>query len=201
MGTTVSRPARRSREEREQRVLDAAERLFYARGVHAVGMDELIRETGLGKATVYRLFPTKYELIGAYLRRLSARALGAIDADIERCGDDARGALSAIFDAVEADVAREEFRGCPFNNASIEFPDRGHPARVVAREYREALHDRLGGLAARVSPERGRELGGQLALLVDGVYVNAAHLGPDGPAASARALVDQLLDPAAGAPG
>ena len=67
---------RRSRAERERIVLDTAARLFYARGVHAVGMDELVRETGLGKATVYRLFPSKDALVGAYLRRLAGRSSG-----------------------------------------------------------------------------------------------------------------------------
>ena len=90
--TPVSPPRRRSaalpREERERRVLDAAADLFYERGVHEVGMDELVRATGLGKATVYRLFPTKDALIGAYLERLATRLLIAIDRDIHRCGDD-----------------------------------------------------------------------------------------------------------------
>ena len=61
-----------TRAEREVRVLDTAQRLFYARGVHEVGMDELVRETDLGKATVYRLYPTKDALVAAYLARLAA---------------------------------------------------------------------------------------------------------------------------------
>src|SRR5690242_18897442 len=85
------------REERERRVLDAAAELFYARGVHEVGMDELVRATGLGKATVYRLFATKDALIGAYLDRLAEAILAAIDADIARHGDEPARAVEAIF--------------------------------------------------------------------------------------------------------
>jgi len=184
------------REERERRVLDTAAELFYARGVHEVGMDELVRATGLGKATVYRLFPTKDELVAAYLRRLRARIMAMIDADIARHPDPAD-AIRAIVAAIAEDLARPTFRGCPFNNASIEFADPAHPARVVACEYRQELHRRLVGLAAAVAPGQADRLGAQLALLIDGMYVNAAHLGPEGPAASGPALADALLRAAA----
>ena len=180
------------RADREQLILETAHRLFYARGVHEVGMDELVRETGLGKATVYRLYPSKDMLLGAYLQHLKAEILSLIDADIERHRDQPAQAIRGIFRAITEDVARPDFRGCPFNNASIEFADPDHPARQAAREYRQELHARLRRLAAALSPERP-ELGDQLALLIDGMYINAAHLGPKGPAASAATLLEHLL--------
>lgn len=190
-------PARRApalpRDERERRILDTAARLFYARGVHEVGMDELVRATGLGKATVYRLFPTKDALVGAYLRRLAGEILAAIDADVQRHAGDPAGAVRAVFAAIATDLARPGFRGCAFNNASVEFEDPEHPARVAAREYREALRARLTALAERLASGEGTALGDQLALLVDGMYVNAAHLGPHGPAAAGPALADALV--------
>lgn len=179
--------------DRVERVLDAAERLFYRRGVHEVGMDELIRETGLGKASVYRLYPTKDELVAAYLQRLADRILAEIDAGIARNAGNPAGALSEVLDAIEADLRRSNFRGCAFNNASIEFEDPGHPARQQARAYRQELAARLITLAtALTGPEHGRILGQQLAVLVDGAYTNAAHLGPDGPAAAGMALARRL---------
>jgi len=181
------------RETRERRVLDTAGELFYARGVHEVGMDELVRATGLGKATVYRLFATKDELIGAYLRRLSADILALVDVEIERHAADPRAAVRAIFAAVAADLHRPTFRGCAFNNASIEFPDPQHPARAAARDYRHQLHQRLLTLSNRIDPARGDALGDQLALLIDGMYTSAAHLGPAGPAAAGPALADALI--------
>jgi AcrR family transcriptional regulator len=181
------------RPERERLILDTAHRLFYARGVHEVGMDELVRETGLGKATVYRLYPSKDALLGAYLRQLKADILSLIDAEIARHADDPGAAILAIFTAIERDVGRRSFRGCPFNNASIEFSDRGHPARVAAREYRQELQKRLRRLAKRARPGEP-ELGDQLALLIDGIYTSGAHLGPRGPAASAPKLVARLIE-------
>jgi AcrR family transcriptional regulator len=191
--TTGARARGRPREERERQVLDVAAELFYARGVHEVGMDELVRATGLGKATVYRLFPTKDALIGAYLDRLAASILTAIDRDVARHAERPRQALDTIFEAIAADVSRPSFRGCPFNNASIEFADPAHPARTAARTYRAALRDRLSLLAERIRPGAGERLGAQLALLIDGLYVNAAHLGAPGTVAAGQALMATIV--------
>jgi AcrR family transcriptional regulator len=176
-------------------VLDAAADLFYARGVHEVGMDELIRATGLGKATVYRMFATKDDLIGQYLQRRADRTLALIDADIERHRARPAAAVRALFDAVAADIAAEGFRGCAFNNASVEFADPGHPARRVAREYRAALRRRLRILARAIAPGRAaRDLADELALVIDGMYTSAAHLGAGGPARRGRALARRLVE-------
>ena len=83
-------PLRRSRAERQAIVLDTAERLFSGRSSRSVGMDELVRETGLGKMTVYRLFKSKDDLVGAYLARKAATVLGFIDASAEAQTDETR---------------------------------------------------------------------------------------------------------------
>ena len=193
---------RLSRAEREQVVLDTAARLFYARGVHEVGMDELVRETTLGKATVYRLFPTKDALVAAYLRRLAGDILGQIDAQVAGATGPAAG-LHELLDAIAADLARPGFRGCAFNNASIEFDDPAHPARAAARDYRLELHARLSRLTAPLAhePDAAAALAGQLATLIDGAYTSAAHLGPHGPAAAGLALAHTLVDQADAATG
>ncbi len=95
-------------------------------------MDELVRGTGLGKATVYRLFPTKDALVGAYLDRLAESILAEVDTH-HRHARSARRAVRHPYDAVQADIIDQTFRGCPFNNASIEYDNPHHPARVVAR--------------------------------------------------------------------
>lgn len=189
----MSPAARTTREERRGVVLDTAARLFYARGVHEVGMDELVRETGLGKATVYRLFPTKDALVAAYLDRLATGIFATIDADSEGAPPDT--ALLDVLAAIEQDLARSTFRGCAFNNASIEFEDPEHPARVVARDYRAGLARRLTELAVALTRDEaaGTSLGRRLAVLVDGAYTSAAHLGPAGPAADGLALARALV--------
>jgi hypothetical protein len=102
--------------------------------------------------------------------------------------------------SIQADLARPGFRGCAFNNASIEFDDPSHPARVAARDYRADLHARMLAAARRLLPDRDAEaqaLAGRLATLVDGAYTSAAHLGPEGPAAHGMVLAHELVDAAA----
>ena len=176
-------------------MLDTATRLFTAYGVHAVGMDRLIAESGLGKMSVYRLFPTKDDLVEAYLTRLAERVLQLIDDDIARAGDP-RVALHAVLDAIEKDLSRPDFRGCPFGNAAAEYDDPRHPSRRVARDYRSGLLTRLHDTALQVDPRDGAVLGRRLAVLIDGCYLSAAHLGPAGPAADGLALARTLVDTA-----
>lgn len=157
-------------------------------------MDELVRETGLGKATVYRLFRTKDALVAAYLARLAATILHEIDTLAADSTGPAQ-ALIGVLAAIEQDLRRPHFRGCAFNNASIEFDDPDHPARIEARRYREQLAARLTELAEQLAGRRrGAELGRQLAVLVDGAYTSAAHLGPDGPAAAGLKLARDLVN-------
>jgi AcrR family transcriptional regulator len=174
-------------------VLDTAERLFYERGVRSVGMDELVRETGLGKATVYRMFATKDDLVEAVLARLERRILDLVDRDLASHREEPDRALLAILDSVERSVGDTGFRGCPFHNASIEYADPGHPVRLVAARYRKRLRARLRQAGRELDPQVGTELGDRLALLIDGAYISASHLGPDGPSAAGLTLARELV--------
>jgi AcrR family transcriptional regulator len=189
-------PTRRSRAERQEIVLDTAERLFSARSSRSVGMDELVRETGLGKMTVYRLFKSKDDLVGAYLSRKAATVLGYIDADLERLQGDPRAALLSVVTAVEKDVTRTGFRGCPFTNVSSEYDDPQHPARSAAADYKYELHMRLLTLAGELAPGDAEDLAAQVHLIIDGMYLSGGLLGPDGPASHGRQLAERLIDAA-----
>jgi AcrR family transcriptional regulator len=192
-------PARRSRAERQEIVLDTAERLFSARSSRSVGMDELVRETGLGKMTVYRLFKSKDDLVGAYLARKAATVLAYLDAELARCEGDPRAALLAVVDVVEHDVTRTGFRGCPFTNVSSEYDDPQHPARSAAADYKFELHMRLERLADELLPGNGEDLAAQIHLIIDGMYLSGGLLGPDGPASHGRRLAERLIDAAVAA--
>ena len=186
-------PVRRSRAERQAIVLDTAERLFAGRSSRSVGMDELVRETGLGKMTVYRLFKSKDDLVGAYLARKAATLLAFIDSELVRLKGDPRAALLSVVDAVERDVTRTGFRGCPFNNVSSEYDDPEHPARSAAADYKFELYGRLERLAEEIVPGAGEDLAAQLHLIIDGMYLSGGLLGPDGPAAHGRQLAERLI--------
>src|SRR6478609_2995005 len=187
-------PLRRSRAERQAIVLDTAERLFAGRSSRSVGMDELVRETGLGKMTVYRLFKSKDDLVGAYLSRKAATLLAFMDAELVRLEGDPKAALLSVVDAVERDVTRTGFRGCPFNNVSSEYDDPQHPARSAAADYKFELYSRLERLSEQIVPGGGDDLAAQIHLIIDGMYLSGGLLGPDGPAAHGRRLAERLIE-------
>jgi len=128
-------------------------------------MDELVQKSRLGKATVYRLYRTKDALIGAYLSRLAGDIASAIAARTADHRGDPRGTLLAIAHDMADDLRRPDFRGCAFNNASIDFDDPDYLARVRARDYRTCLLTTFTKLAEELTPRGGAALGAQLAVL------------------------------------
>ena len=136
------------------------------------------------------------DLVGAYLARKAATVLGFIDAELVRLEGDPRAALLSVVDAVERDVTRTGFRGCPFTNVSSEYDDPQHPARSAAADYKFELHARLERLADQLLPGAGEDLAAQIHLIIDGMYLSGGLLGPDGPASHGRDLAEKLIDAA-----
>lgn len=179
-----------------ERVLAVAEDLFYREGVRAVGIDTIIARSGVAKMSLYRSFASKDDLVVAYLeerkRRFFAwweRAVGAEDA-----GPSAR--LLGLVSAAIEKVRRPEYRGCPFLNASSEFPDAAHPARAVIAAYRREVRDRLLPLCGALDPRRAEALTTQLTVLMDGVYASEGILDDQGASAIVEAA-SWLLAPGA----
>ncbi|WP_433193434.1 TetR/AcrR family transcriptional regulator [Nocardia sp. CA-107356] len=129
--------------EARERLLDTATRLFYAEGIHTVGIDRIIAEAGIAKATFYRHFKTKDDLVVAYLVREYARQRAAFQA-VPGEGVDS---IVGIFERLGELSCKPGFRGCPFLNAAVEFPDSKHAVRQVVEDYRswfrELMTDRL----------------------------------------------------------
>ncbi|WP_410876505.1 TetR/AcrR family transcriptional regulator [Nocardia sp. A7] len=132
------------------RLLETATRLFYTEGVHTVGIDRIIAEAGIAKATFYRHFKTKEDLVVAYLQREYARQRDAL----ESVPGEGFATITTIFDTLSDISCGPGFRGCPFLNAAVEFPNPAHPVRLVVDDYRTwfrelmAEHLRAGGHAA-----------------------------------------------------
>ena len=171
------------------RILDAADRLFYERGIGAVGVDLVVAESGAAKQTLYNHFDSKDALVAAYLERRSHRALedGRRRVD-ETDGADARERVGVLF----ADVGRTgdgAYRGCPFINATAEYPDPTHPVRVVVADHRERFADLV---ATALGDRRDEDLVRAVVELHDGTMVAAVHDAPGACRAAALAL-DRLL--------
>jgi AcrR family transcriptional regulator len=119
-----------ARSEARERLLTTAGALFYGEGIRAVGVDRLVSEARVTRATFYRHFPSKEDLVLAYLRGADAQVREAVNAATGAAGS-AADALRTVAGSIEDDLTRPEFRGCAFLRAAAEFPD---PADPVHRE-------------------------------------------------------------------
>jgi AcrR family transcriptional regulator len=177
--------ARRTAEENRRNILDVATRLFYQEGIRAVGMDAVVKECGVGNATVYRQFPTKDALATAYVQ-------GRADAWFERMEHPAgqhpgpRHKLLAVFEVLAEDTAGAGYRGCPMLNTNTEFPDGRHPAHLAAVAHKQQVRDWFRSLAAEAGAAEPDRLADDLLIVLNGAYATAAVL--DGAAYGGRAL-------------
>src|SRR3954453_12507854 len=118
------------------RIVSGATRLFYTRGIRAVGVDLVIAESGVAQTTLYKHFRSKDELIAECLHRLDDRYFRWFEQEVKTRAEDPRGRLAALFDVLDDWFQRPDFRGCAFINASVELADPGHPARAAIASHK-----------------------------------------------------------------
>jgi len=181
-----------ARQARE-RLLDTAERLVYAEGIRAVGIDRILAESGVGKASLYRHFPTKDDLVLAVLRRRDGRWRQWLrDAVDERDMPPAQRPL-AVFDALADRFSWADFRGCAFINTIVETADPESPAHIVADEHKRRLASYLADLLADAGHAEPQGMAARLTLLVDGAIVTALRERSPAAAQMARGIAEVLL--------
>lgn len=191
---------RKTAEENRRHVLAVASRLYYQRGIRAVGMDLVVKESGVGNATVYRQFPSKDALASAFTQD-RADAWFARMRQVSDQVDDPREKLLAIFTAVIEETGLPTFRGCPMLNTHTEFPDPQHPANRVAVTHEQRVRRWMRDLAADACAPDPEQLADDLVLVLNGVYVTATVLGPQGPAQRTAELARRLIWTACDEPG
>jgi AcrR family transcriptional regulator len=176
---TRKAPARRS--EARERLLATATGLFYSEGIKGVGVDRIVTEANVTLATFYRHFPSKQDLVVAYLESihdsLAARAEAGGD------GLEGRELITAIGAEVLAEIGHEGFRGCAFINAASEFEDPEHPVRKVVAEHRRWYRERLRRAFADAGHNRPGNAARHFVMLRDGA-VTGGYL--DSPTAAQR---------------
>jgi AcrR family transcriptional regulator len=183
--STARRPSAR------ERLLDAADELFYEEGIHIVGIDRVIEKAGVAKASLYSTFGSKDELVRAYLNRRYDQRRTRITEWLTRY-DTPRAKLLGVFDALGDSIAQPGYHGCAFANATAE-SSRGSVAEQVTQEFRGWIRTLFTGLAADAGAADPATLGAQLHLLYDGVNW-AARIDRDLDAARrARAAATTLL--------
>jgi AcrR family transcriptional regulator len=191
MPTKTATPERRSARER---LLAAAEELFYEEGVNTVGIDRVIERAGVAKASLYDCFGSKEELIRAYLEARQKSRQTRINARMERYRAP-RDKLLAVFEVFGELFKDTKYRGCAFIRASAEVKP-GSSIKTVCDESRAWLHDLFAQLAKEAGARDPSQLADQLMLVYDGAAVSAQMDRNEAAAASARSMAALLLDAA-----
>lgn len=156
-----------------ERILRTADRLFYEEGIHAVGIQRIVAESHVTLVTLYRHFPSKDDLIAAYLDRRAQHDHTQVDGIIEKHAGDPRAALTELATALTRDDFGAVRRGCPFINASAEFTGT-HASRVGAREIRAWVTERLEHLLEQAGHQSPRATASQLMMVRTGAVVSGA---------------------------
>jgi AcrR family transcriptional regulator len=180
------------------KVLKAASTLFYRDGIHAVGVDTVAAEAGVTKAALYGNFGSKSRLVVAYLRERDRRWQEQVDA-ITAGHDDPRERVLAVFDAYEAWLSRDGYRGCAFLNAAAEFPDPADPVREVVRHHKTALRSYLRTQLDRAGSDRADALAEELLLLLEGTTVTSVVSRDARPFSVGKRLAETLIAAPGGA--
>lgn len=183
-----------ARTSARERLLAAADELFYREGVHTVGIDRIIEHAGVAKASLYNCFGSKEALIRAYLEGRQERSSTRILRVLERY-DDPRDKLLGIYEAQAESFADPAYRGCAFVAASAEAPA-GGVVEQVSDNYRAWLRALFVDLAEQVGVADPASVGRTLHLLYDGSMLSARMDRDVQAAASARAAAAALVDAA-----
>jgi len=175
-----------------RRILDTATALFYGVGVHAVGIDRIIAEAGVAKATFYHHFAAKDDLVRSYLDEQYARQRAAFEA--LRARDlTPREEVAEIFEYMIKVGSGPGYRGCPFINVAAEYPDPADPVRKVVEQQRAWTRTRFRELLAATGDPDPDGAAGVLMLLRDGVAVGSDLDDVDRLRAITRDAVARLL--------
>ena len=188
--------ARTAAPDGRDRILDVAARLFYERGIRAVGLQQIIDEAGVGKSLLYGHFATKDALVEAYLDRAAARLDRATARVLLAAGDDPGERIVALVTDTGHRVLRPGSRGCPFRNYLVEYPHPGTgtgPAALAHRWVEESRAQIARSAVELAGPTAGAVLAEQLCLVVDGLLARAsgrAHDEPQRPVGAVLAAVE-----------
>jgi AcrR family transcriptional regulator len=177
-----------------ERILLAADRLFYDEGVRVVGVDRVVAESDVSRMTFYRHFPAKDDLVVAYLRRRADGDRRQVWQVLDSHVEDPRGALRELARYLVETGFGNLHRGCPFINAAAEFSDPDHPARRAVAEHRVWLTDVFEDLVRALGDPRPADTAHLLMMLRTGAVVAAALDGQAAPGQEFVDAVDRIVD-------
>ena len=187
----------RTRDKRKtrRRLLAAARELFYGDGICATGVSAVAERAGVTKMTLYAHFPSKDNLVTAYLEDSDTRWREFLEERLSGC-EYPRDRLLGVYDAYREYFTAREMRGCAFVNCAAEFPGPDHPARRVISQHKAGVRERLRDLAAEAGAREPVELAERLFVVLEGAYIIGALEGDRGVLDRSRAFFVELVEAA-----
>lgn len=184
---------KRAKSDARQRIVETAERLFYAEGIRAVGIDRIIAESEVAKMTLYNHFASKDELILAVLQYREEKFGAMFERWMERHVKKGLNRIEAFFEALYDWFKSPGFRGCAFINASVELANARHAASEFSAQHKERFHEMLTEILTETSGKKAASVAPGICLLVEGAIVSAVMEQSATPAVTARDAALALL--------
>ncbi len=184
---------KRTRSGARERIVETAEKLFYADGIRAVGIDRIIAEAGVAKMSLYNHFSSKDELVLAVLQHREEKISRFFESAMQRYVDEGADQLNAFFSALKEWFESKGFRGCAFINAVVELADAKHPASKFSVHHKELFHKMIGDIMTETHGPKAAAFVPAVALLVEGAVVTAVMEGNSNAADVAREAALALL--------
>ena len=176
----------------KEKVFQTAARLFYKHGYRAIGVDTIAAESGIGKMTLYRHYPSKDDLIAAYLQNSNETFWENFE-HITKDAATPRDKLLAFFESLQNYVRSPACYGCPFLNVATEYPETDYPGHQVAIAHKQSVRARFRELAKEAGAQEPEVLADQLFLLMDGAYMAARMFGTKNPASHLESAAQILI--------
>ena len=175
-------------------VLRASDDLFYAHGISGVVMSDVRDASGVSMRRLYAMYPSKSELVAAWLTDRHDRWMAWFTASVERHIATGTDSVLATLDAIGEWVAMPGYRGCAFINSLAETSEIDISHRTIIAAHKRDLVDHLGQLAVRDHPSAPRWLASALAVIIDGAIVQCTIFSSTEPLDAARCAVRQLIE-------
>jgi AcrR family transcriptional regulator len=176
----------------QAKVLATAEQLIYSNGIHAMGMDLLVRTSGVARKSIYRYFATKEDIAAQALSARDIRWMNWFRSESDKA-ETVEGRILNMFSVLKGWFESEGFHGCAFINTAGEIGDPADPVRLVAKEHKQKLLDYCLQLCRQLPATDPEALAKHLLILIDGAITLARVMGDYSAADSAREVARMLL--------
>lgn len=171
------------------RIVETASRLFYTQGYNSTGINQVIKEAGVAKASLYQHFPSKEDLLAEYLKLASADTNQALQSVIAKY-DDPREKILGLFDFLLKHTKQNEFLGCNFLNVAAEIPKDNQKVKALVKKQKNAIRK----LFAELLTPLGKEsMADELYILFDAALVSSKVYGETWPVKTTRSIVEKLI--------